>query len=80
MRKDACIKGSLFISMLASLVIGIFHFTQKSHLGKMSTRSIVEKIKTLTLDLVYDTTGRIIEQVFKNVTALFAKLFPQLQT
>ena len=79
-RKDACIKGSLFISMLASLVIGIFHFTQKSHLGKMSTRSIVEKIKTLTLDLVYDTTGRIIEQVFKNVTALFAKLFPQLQT
>ena len=79
-RKDACIRGSLFISMLASLVIGIFHFMQKSHLGKMSTRSLVDKMKTLTLDLVYGTTGRIIEQALKNVTTLFAKLFPQLQT
>lgn len=79
-RKDACVKGSLFISMLASLIVGVFYFTQKSHLGKMSTRSIVEKMKTLTLDLIYNTAGQIIEQVFKNVTALFAKIFPQLQT
>lgn len=79
-RKDACIKGSLFISMLASLVLGVFYFTQKQHLGKMSTRTLIEKMKTLTLDLIYNTTGQIIEQVFKNVTALFTKLFPQLQT
>lgn len=79
-RKDACIKGSLFISMLSSLILGVFHFMQKQHLGKMSTRSIIEKMKTLTLDLIYDTTGQIIEHVFKNVTALFAKIFPQLQT
>lgn len=79
-RKDACIKGSLFISMLASLVLGVFYFTQKQHLGKMSTRTLIEKMKTLTLDLVYNTAGQIMEQVFKNVTALFTKLFPQLQT
>lgn len=79
-RKDESVKGSLFISMMASLILGVFYFTQKQHLGKMSTQSLVEKIKTLTLDLVYNPTGRIIEQVFKNVTVLFAKLFPQLQT
>lgn len=79
-RKDECVKGSLFISMLANLILGVFHYLQKNHLGKMSTRTLIEKMKTLTLDLIYNTTGTIQQHVFKNVTQLFTKIFPQLQT
>ena len=74
-RKKESIEGSLFISMLANLVIGIFSFLQQEHLKGKSPRTIIDLVKNLTVDLFYDQVGQIIQKVFKNFTEFFKKIF-----
>lgn len=74
-RKEDSIKGSLFISMLANLVIGVFSFLQQEHLKGKSPRTIIDLVKNLTVDLFYNPTGQIIQKSFKNFTDILKKIF-----
>jgi len=78
-RKDECVKGSVFISSLAALILGCFQWTNKQ-LRNKSHRSILETVKRLTLTLKLNRLGRIIEATVLNVNDFLKKLFPQLQT
>jgi transposase len=79
-RNKKSVKGSLFISMLSSLVVGVFAFKHDTHLKGKSPTTIIDLVKHLTVDLVYNQTGQTIKQIFKNVNTLLKNLFPQLAT
>lgn len=78
-RKDECVKGSVFLSHLTALILGCFQWNNKQLRHKSHT-SIIELVKRLTLTLKLDKKGNIIEAIVLNATKFLAKLFPQLQT
>ncbi len=77
-RKDECVKGSVFISMLAAFVLGCFQWTN-ALLRNKSHKTILETVKRLTLGLKLDKLGCIKEVFAMNVNDFLEKLFPQLQ-
>ena len=77
--KDECVKGSIFISSLAALILGCFQWTN-TQLRNKSHKSILETVKRLTLALKLDKVGRIKEVLALNASDFLKKLFPQLQT
>lgn len=77
--KDECVKGSVFISMLAAFVLGCFQWINKQ-LRNRSHKSILETVKRLTLALKLDRFGKIVGVIALNVNDFLRKLFPQLHT
>src|SRR4030042_1407048 len=64
-RKNECVKGSIFISKLAAFVLGCFQWINKQ-LRNKSHKSILETVKRLTLALKLNRFGKIIEATALN--------------
>ena len=77
-RKDECVKGSVFISSLSAFVLGCFQWINKP-LRNRSHKSILEIVKRLTLALKLNRFGKIIEATALNANDFLKKIFPQLQ-
>lgn len=77
-RNEDSVKGSVFISLLACFVVGVFEFKNREFLKNTSMRSILELVKTLTFDIYLDKLQRIFRIVLKNLEKNIKKLFTVL--
>lgn len=74
-RNENSVKGATFISMLASLVVGVFEYKNRKFLKNTSMRSILEIIKCLTFDIYLNKFKNISKVILKNLDKFTSKLF-----
>lgn len=71
-RKNECVKGSVFISKLAAFVLGCFQWINKP-LRNKSHKNILEIVKRLTLALKLNRLGKIVGLIALNVNDFLKK-------
>jgi hypothetical protein len=74
-RNENSVKGVTFISMLASLIVGVFEYKNRKFLKNTSMRSILELIKSLTFDIYLNKFKNISKIILKNLDEFTSKLF-----
>lgn len=78
-RKDASVRGSLFISVLASFVLGVFQYINKASLKNTSAKTLLNRLSCLTVCFDLSRFGKVVRQTLSNWGDFFAKLFGQPQ-